>query len=105
MPRATEPVPPTTDDPTDVTTGEMLREVIFFAIVVGAIAGGGYGLFAGWADWSKAAQTPEKKSAAMIFLWGLGWAVGGAAAVGILCAVLAGTFAGVATILKKLVKR
>ena len=104
MTRATEPESPTTDDPTDdVSTGEMLREVIFFAIVVGAIAGGGYGLFAGWSDWSKA--VPEKKNATMIFVWGIAWALGGAVTVGVLCAVIAGLFAGLAGLLKRLVKR
>jgi hypothetical protein len=104
MTRATDPLPTTTDDPTDVTAGEMLREAIFFAAIVGAIAGGGYGLFAGWADWSKAVPA-ERKSAAIIALWGLGWAVGGAVGLSLLFAVVGGLFALVAGLLKKMTRR
>lgn len=104
MTRTTDPLPPTTEDPSDLTTGDMLREAIFFAIIVGAIAGGGYGLFAGWAQWSKVAAA-ERGSAAVIALWGLGWAVGGAIAVGVLCAVLGGAFALVTGFVKKMSRR
>jgi hypothetical protein len=101
MTRETDPLPTTTDDPTDVTAGEMLREAIFFAAIVGAIAGGGYGLFAGWAEWSKAVPA-ERKSAAIIALWGLAWAAGGAIGVGVLCGIIGGVFAGVAAVVKKM---
>jgi hypothetical protein len=102
--RGTESLPPTTDDPSDLSTGDMLREAIFFAIIVGAIAGGGYGSFAGWAHWSKI-PAAERGSAGIIALWGLGWAVGGAIAVGLLCAVLGGGFALLTGFVKKMSKR
>jgi hypothetical protein len=93
------------DEVSDVTTGEMLREVLFFAIVVGAIAGGGYGVFAGYTDWHHAAQTAEKKSASVILWWGLLWAAGGAAAIALLCSAIAGVFLGTAGIVRRLVRR
>jgi hypothetical protein len=104
MTRAIDPLPPTTDDPSDLTALDMLREAIFFAIIVGAIAGGGYGLFAGWASWTKVAAA-ERGSAAIIALWGLGWALGGAVGVGLLCAIFGGAFALLTNFVKKMSRR
>ena len=104
MTRATDPLPTATDDPTDVTAGEMLREAIFFALIVGAIAGGGYGLFAGWSSWSKVLPA-ERGSAGIIARWGLGWAVGGAIGVGLLCAVVGGAFALLTNFVKRMSRR
>jgi len=102
MTNATDRLPPP-EETSDVTTGEMLREVLFFAVVVGAIAGAG--LFAGYNDWHHAAQTADKKSASIILVWGAIWAVGGAVAIAVLCSLIAGVFMAGAGIVRRLVKR
>jgi hypothetical protein len=104
MPDTTQ-LPPI-EDVSDLSAGEILREVLFFAAVVGAIAGGGYGLFAGYSDWHRAAaDAAHKKSALVIPMWGAIWAVGGAAAIAILCGSVVGLFLATTRTLRRLFGR
>jgi hypothetical protein len=94
---------PPADDVGDLTGGEVLREVLFFATVIGAIAGGGYGLFAGYADWRHAAaDVATRKSALIIPMWGLIWAVGGAAGIALLCGSIVGIFLGASRLIRRI---
>jgi hypothetical protein len=92
------------DEVSEVSSGEMLREVLVFAAIIGALAGIGYGLFAGYSDWAHATEIGEKSNVLMIAVWGVIWGLGGAIGVPLVCGLLASIFLGVVGLVRRLAR-
>lgn len=96
---------PPPDEAGDVTPGEVMREVAFFAAVVGFLAGGCYGLVVGYQDWKHVVPTVGPKTAWVIPLWGLGWGLAGSATLGVACGLIVAAGTALIAILRKIVQR